>query len=93
MINGLKEMSRGLDQVTSRIGLMTQYKNEMSRKIENIADVNEENAAAVQEVNALSEEQHSMVEQFASLANELLLTVGYLERSVATFVVSNNESE
>lgn len=93
MINDLKEISVGLEQVNSRIELMTQYKDEMIKKMENIACVNEGNAAAVEEVNALSEEQHSIVEQFASLANELLITISGLEESVATFVVSKNESE
>ena len=93
MINDLKEMSIGLEKVNSRIELMTQYKDEMIKKMENIAYVNEENAAAIEEVNALSEEQHSIVDQFASLANELLLTISGLEESVATFVVFKNESE
>lgn len=93
MINDLKEMSVGLEQVNSRIELMTHYKNEMIKKMENIASVSEGNAAAVEEANALSEEQHSIVEQFANLANELLITISGLEESVATFIVSKNESE
>ena len=93
MIHNLREMRAGLEKVNSRIKLMTHYKDEMIKRMDNISIVNEGNAAAVEEVNALSEEQHSMAEQFASLANELLITISGLEESVTTFVVSKNESE
>ncbi len=89
MIEGLQGMNKGLEYVNNRIELMTKCKDEMSHKIENIAVVNEENAATVEEVNALSEEQHCIVAQFEHLADELLMTINRLEKSVATFVVSD----
>ena len=93
MINDLKEISTGLVQVNSRVGCMNHYKDEMSQKIESIAKVIEANAAEIEEVNALSEEQSATIEQFNDLATKLLSAINDLEQNVATFIVTNNESE
>ena len=59
----------------------------MGIKIENITTVTEENAAAVEEVNALSEEQTEIMKQLSHLANELMTTIEVLDTKVENFII------
>lgn len=89
LINGITEINNGLQNVNNKIEIMIKCKEEMKEKTENIAIINEDNVAAIQEVNALSEEQHSIIEQFTELANDMATVVSKLEKNVATFIVRN----
>lgn len=87
MISDLTEMNKGLEQVDEKMVLMSKCKNDMTDKTNSISSINEGNVAAIEQVNALSQEQLGIIEQFASLASNLQETMSSLEKSVATFVI------
>lgn len=87
MISDLTEMNKGLEQVDEKMVLMSKCKDDMTNKTNNISSINEGNVAAIEQVNALSQEQLGIIEQFTSLASSLQETMSSLEKSVATFVI------
>ncbi|MDF2878494.1 MAG: methyl-accepting chemotaxis sensory transducer [Clostridia bacterium] len=66
---------------------MENLRGDMSSKIDRIKWVTEETASATQQVNALSEEQRTVIEQLFQLANKLTAQMDRLNFSVEAFKI------
>ena len=88
VINTLKSMDSGLEQVNEQVQDMRQLKDTMVHKIDNIATVTQESAASTEEVSALSEEQKSVIENLYGLSDRLTAAMERLNTSVQTFKVN-----
>jgi methyl-accepting chemotaxis protein len=68
---------------------MSENSGDVSRAIENIASVSEENSAAVEEVSASTEEMNKQVDEVSGSAEELLEMAKALQNLVAKFKLAD----
>lgn len=87
IIDRLKQIDSQLGRVNDKVIDMEDMKGNMSKKIESIAIVTIENASAVEEVSALSEEQRKVIAKLDGISGQLADKVKQLTETVGTFKV------
>ncbi len=85
MIQVLQYMDQELSQINQQVGDMNALRTVTANKITNIAAVIEESTAATQEVSTFSEDQKAVIEKLYVLSENLVESMGSLERSIDQF--------
>ena len=85
-------MNQELDDVTSHTKEMNVLKETMVEQINNISTVTQESAACTEEVNSLSQEQHSIMLELSNLSASLKENMESLDHAVSIFKVQQDEA-
>lgn len=83
----LQKITEELKAVNAHALDMQSLKDEMNHRISNITSVTQENAATVEEVNALSEAQRAVMEQLVNMAESLMSQIDKLDSSIDAFKI------